>query len=536
MAGSGASSAGVTPPRCGVACRGCDDGGVRDPFDDSPKEACGVFGVIGVDEPVAHLTYLGLYALQHRGQESAGMAVSDGEYLTVVRDMGLVSNVFDDRTLAPLVGHLAIGHTRYSTTGSSTWGNAQPVYRNVGSFQFALGHNGNLTNTAQLARDHGMLDGTVTSDSDLVAELISRELVGVDIDSPDALERAIEAVLPRLEGAFSFVIMDAHRVYGVRDPNGLRPLCLGRRGDTWVVASESPALDIAGATMVREVEAGEVVVLEIGQPPRSLHPFPDERIDPRLCLFEFVYFARPDARLYGQSVHHARVRQGEALADQAPVEADMVMGVPESGVPAAEGYARRSGIPFGQGLVKNRYIGRTFIAPSQEMRALGVRMKFNPLRENIEGRRIVVVDDSIVRGTTQHQLVRMLREAGAREVHLRLTSPPVRWPCFYGMDFGDPDELLAAKLGVDGIARYLGVDSLAFIDVDRLLDSTGAAEAGFCTACFTGEYPIDVPVELNKAVLEEGAKSRVERSAAVAAGAVIEQPSLLPAEDARRSS
>jgi amidophosphoribosyltransferase len=277
-------------------------------------------------------------------------------------------------------------------------------------------------------------------------------------------------------------------------------------------------------------------VLELGHAPRSLRPFPEERIDPRLCLFEFVYFARPDTRLYGQSVHHARVRQGEALAEQAPVEADMVMGVPESGVPAAEGYARRSGIPFGQGLVKNRYIGRTFIAPSQEMRALGVRMKFNPLRENIEGRRIVVVDDSIVRGTTQHQIVRMLREAGAREVHLRLTSPPVRWPCFYGMDFGDTKELLAAKLSVDGIRKFLGVDSLAYIDIDRLLASTGAAPAGFCTACFTGTYPIEVPVELTKDVLEAGAAGRIERATTLAAGAVLDQPSLLPADDAHRTA
>ncbi|QYG91228.1 amidophosphoribosyltransferase [Iamia sp. SCSIO 61187] len=509
---------------------------MRDPFDDSPKEACGVFGVIGPDAPVAHLTYLGLYALQHRGQESAGMAVSDGDFLTVVRDMGLVSNVFDDRTLAPLTGHLAIGHTRYSTTGSSTWGNAQPVYRNVGDHQFALGHNGNLTNTAQLAAEHGMLPGTVSSDSDLMAELISAELAQRPGDtSGEAMEAALMAVLPRLEGAFSVVLMDTERVYGWRDPNGLRPLCLGRKDDTWVTGSESPALDIVGATMVREVEAGEVVVLSLDQPPRSLHPFPAERIDPKLCLFEFVYFARPDARLYGQSVHHARVRQGEALAAQAPVEADMVMGVPESGVPAAEGYARASGIPFGQGLVKNRYIGRTFIAPSQEMRALGVRMKFNPLRDNIEGRRIVVVDDSVVRGTTQHQLVRMLREAGAREVHLRLTSPPVRWPCFYGMDFGDSSELLAAKYDVDGIQEFLGVDSLAYIEIHRLLESTGAREAGFCAACFTGEYPIEVPVELSKDVLEEGATTRIDNSASVAAGSVLDQPSLLPADDAHRT-
>jgi amidophosphoribosyltransferase len=381
-----------------------------------------------------------------------------------------------------------------------------------------------------------MLPGTVASDSDLVAELLSQEIARTaDQASPDALEQAIVAVLPKLEGAFSFVVMDTERVYGARDPNGLRPLCLGRRDDTWVVASESPALDIVGAEMVREVAAGEVVVLEVGQPPRSLTPFPPERIDPRLCLFEFVYFARPDARLYGQSVHHARVRQGEALAEQAPVEADMVMGVPESGVPAAEGYARRSGIPFGQGLVKNRYIGRTFIAPSQEMRALGVRMKFNPLRDNIEGRRIVVVDDSIVRGTTQHQLVRMLREAGAREVHLRLTSPPVAWPCFYGMDFGDTKELLAARLDVDGIRDFLGVDSLAFIDIHRLLASTGAEEAGFCTACFTGVYPVEVPVSLSKGVLEGAGADRVERSTALAAGALLDQPSLLPADDAGRT-
>ncbi len=510
-------------------------GPVRDPFDDSPKEACGVFGIVGTDDPVAHLTYLGLYALQHRGQESAGMAVSDGDSLTVFRNMGLVSNVFDDRTLAPLVGHLAIGHTRYSTTGSSTWGNAQPVYRSVGDHQFALGHNGNLTNTAKLAADHGMLPGTVASDSDLVAELLSDEMSRAPggQGTPEALEAALVEVLPRLAGAFSFVVMDTERVYGMRDPNGLRPLCLGRKGDSWVLASESPALDIVGAEMVREVEAGEVVVLEAGREPRSLHPFPAERIDPRLCLFEFVYFARPDARLYGQSVHHARVRQGEALWEQAPVEADMVMGVPESGVPAAEGYARASGIPFGQGLVKNRYIGRTFIAPSQEMRALGVRMKFNPLRDNIEGRRIVVVDDSVVRGTTQHQLVRMLREAGALEVHLRLTSPPVRWPCFFGMDFGDTKELLAARLDLDGIQRFLGVDSLAYIDVERLLDSTGAREAGFCAACFTGHYPIEVPVEVGKDVLEAGAGSRIEGGSGAAAGSVLDQPSLLPADDAR---
>ena len=530
----------------------CDNDGVsevtvRDPDDDSPKEACGVFGVYAPGQPVAHLTYLGLYALQHRGQESAGMAVSDGEQVTVVKDMGLVSHVFDDRTLAPLTGHLAIGHTRYSTTGSSTWRNAQPVYRGVGETQFALGHNGNLVNTAELAEEAGMLEGTVASDSDLVAELVAGEpermastaahpASGSDVDTDPAeagatLDAAVAAVLPRLEGAFSLIFMDEQRVIGVRDPNGFRPLCLGRLEGGWVMASESPALDVVGAHFVREVEPGEMVIIDESGV-TSRRPFPSERLNPSLCIFEFVYFARPDTRLYGRSVHHARVRQGELLAEQAPVEADMVMGVPESGLPAAEGYARASGIPYGQGLVKNRYIGRTFIAPSQEMRALGVRMKLNPLRENLAGKRVVVVDDSVVRGTTQKQLVKMLREAGVKEVHLRLTSPPIKWSCFYGIDTGRRSELLAANLTVEEIRDYLDVDSLAFITLDRLVASTGTSGAGFCDACFTGEYPVPVPVTLSKGVLEAAPEAPVGAGAPIASG--LFAPALLPADDARR--
>ncbi|MBA2752573.1 MAG: amidophosphoribosyltransferase [Actinobacteria bacterium] len=476
--------------------------------DDKPKEACGVFGVYAPGQPVAQLTYLGLFALQHRGQESAGMAVSDGADLTIVKDQGLVAAVFDDRTLAGLGGDLAIGHCRYSTTGSSTWRNAQPAYRGAGTRHFALGHNGNLTNTEALATEAGMLPGTVTSDTDLVAELVGNELSQMPEDTGEGgdLEQALAAVLPRLEGAFSLVIMDEDHVIGVRDPNGFRPLCLGKLEHGWVLASESPALDIVGAHFVRELEPGEVVVIDASGP-RSLHPFPNERVDPRLCLFEFVYFARPDTRLYGQSVHQARVRIGEQLAEQAPVEADMVMGVPESGVPAAEGFARHSGIPFGQGVVKNRYIGRSFIAPSQELRAEAVRMKLNPLRENVVGKRIVVVDDSIVRGTTQKQLTKMLREAGATEVHLRITSPPVKWSCFYGIDTGDRTELLASSLTVEEIREYLNVDTLAYVNLDRLISSTGAAGAGFCDACFTGHYPVAVPVSLRKHMLEEPAAS-----------------------------
>jgi amidophosphoribosyltransferase len=515
-----------------------------DDADDHPKEACGVFAVHAPGQSVAHLTYLGLFALQHRGQEAAGMAVSDGEQLTVVKDQGLVASVFDDRTLAGLVGHLAIGHCRYSTTGSSTWRNAQPAYRSVGEHMFALGHNGNLVNTEALAKEAGMLEGTVTSDSDLVAELIAAELMahgeGDDVaaevhaaDPPVAppgsgagnglaaavpplgvtaaavpgradveLELAVAAVVPRLEGAFSLVIMDESRAIGVRDPQGFRPLCLGRLEAGWVLASETPALDIVGADFVRELEPGEMVVID-DDGVRSLHPFGTEAVDPHLCLFEFVYFARPDSRLYGQSVHQARIRMGEQLAEQAPVEADMVMGVPESGVPAAEGFALASGVPFGQGLVKNRYVGRSFIAPNQEMRARAVRMKLNPLRENITGKRLVVVDDTIVRGTTQRQLVRMLREAGALEVHLRITAPPVTWSCFYGIDTGDRSELLAYNLEVDHIRQYLDADSLSYLTLDRLVTATGAPGAGFCDACFTGHYPVEVPLTLRKHVLED---------------------------------
>jgi amidophosphoribosyltransferase len=488
---------------------------------DQLRDACGVFAVHAPGQSVAHLTYLGLFALQHRGQEAAGMAVSDGEQLTVVKDQGLVASVFGDRTLAGLVGHLAIGHCRYSTTGSSTWRNAQPAYRSVGDHMFALGHNGNLVNTEALAKEAGMLEGTVTSDSDLVAELIAAELAAHAEREPEgaalaAVERAVAEVMPRLEGAFSFVVMDETRAIGVRDPHGFRPLCLGRlegaggaegaegSGGGWVMASETPALDIVGAEFVRELEPGEMVVVD-DDGVRSLHPFGAEAVDPHLCLFEFVYFARPDSRLYGQSVHQARIRMGEELAEHAPVDADMVMGVPESGVPAAEGFARASGIPFGQGLVKNRYVGRSFIAPNQEMRARAVRLKLNPLRENVAGKRLVVVDDTIVRGTTQRQLVRMLREAGAVEVHLRITAPPVAWSCFYGIDTGDRTELIAHDLDVEGIGEYLEVDSLAYLSLDRLVTATGAPGAGFCDACFTGRYPVEVPLTLRKHVLEDNA-------------------------------
>jgi amidophosphoribosyltransferase len=468
------------------------------------KEACGVFGVYAPGRPVAHLTFDGLYALQHRGQESAGMAVSDGEVITVMKDMGLVTTVFDERKLSGLRGHMAIGHTRYSTAGSKDWIHAQPVYRAVCRAGFALAHNGNLTNTADLGEAAGMLPGLVGSDSDLVAELLGQAFPpeqpeGAIGERGDELEEALLRVLPAVEGAFSFVLLDADRLIGVRDPNGFRPLCLGRLEATddleqgWVLASESPALDVIGATFVRELEPGEMVVID-GKEVRSERPFPPGRLDPKLCIFEFVYFARPDTRLYGKEVHGARRRMGQLLATQAPVPADLVMGVPDSGVPAAEGYAVESGIPYGQGLVKNRYIGRTFIAPTQAERADGVRRKLNPLRENITGKRLVVVDDSIVRGTTTRAMVRMLREAGAVEVHLRISSPPFRWPCFYGIDTPDRTELLASIKTHQEILDFLDVDSLEYLTLEHLVRAIDAPGAGFCDACLTGDYPVPVPV------------------------------------------
>jgi amidophosphoribosyltransferase len=470
--------------------------------DDALREACGVFGVWAPGAPVAQLTFDGLYSLQHRGQESAGMAVSDGETITVVKDMGLVTNVFDERTVAALQGHLAIGHTRYSTTGSSTWRNAQPAYRSVGAAGFALGHNGNLTNTDALAERAGMLPGVVASDSDLVAELLSLVFSSeADDDGGGELEAALTEVLPDIEGAFSFVLMDADHLVGVRDPNGFRPLCLGRLDDGWVLASETPALDVVGARFVRELQPGEMVVIDHSGL-RSVQPFPPEQIDPKLCIFELVYFARPDSLLYGKEVHGARRRMGELLAEQAPVDADLVMGVPESGVPAAEGYARRSGIPYGQGLVKNRYIGRTFIAPTPEARARGVRRKLNPLRENIVGKRLIVVDDSVIRGTTTRAMVEMLRDAGAAEIHLRVSSPPYAWPCFYGIDTPDREGLLAARRSVPEIGEYLGVDSIAYLTLDNLERAIDAPGAGFCNACLTGEYPVAISPAPGREVLE----------------------------------
>jgi amidophosphoribosyltransferase len=468
-------------------------------------EECGVFGVWAPGEDVAKLTYYGLYALQHRGQEAAGMAVSDGSATVVYKELGLVAQVFDESILGAMKGHLAIGHCRYSTTGSCTWENAQPSFRTTGGGgSLALGHNGNLTNTSELARrvlDLGLEKDAMgaTNDSDLITALLAAK-------APDrSLEQAAMDILPTLHGAFSLVFMDEHTLYAARDPHGVRPLVLGRLDNGYVVASETAALDIVGATVVREIEPGEMIVVD----EQGLRTTRFAAATPKGCLFEYVYLARPDTTIAGQGVYTTRVQIGRTLAFEAPVDADLVIPVPESGTPAAVGYAEQSGIPYGMGLVKNAYVGRTFIQPSQTIRQLGIRLKLNPLREVIKGKRLVVVDDSIVRGNTQRALVRMLREAGAAEVHVRISSPPVMNPCFYGIDFASKAELIASGLSVEEIRASIGADSLAFVSLDGLTAASAQPADKLCRACFTGEYPIALPEQelIGKHVLEGLARS-----------------------------
>ena len=464
------------------------------PAEKGPQDACGVFGVWAPGEEVAKLTYFGLYALQHRGQESAGIATSDGVQILVYKDMGLVSQAFDEGVLSALHGHLAVGHCRYSTTGASVWENAQPTFRSTATGSIALGHNGNLTNTRELARivdDRLEAGGEMpmpghhirsTSDTDLISALLASR--------PDVpLEVAALDVLPLLRGAFSLVFMDESTLYAARDPQGIRPLVLGSLGGGWVVASETAALDIVGATFEREVQPGEIVAMDEGGL-RSRRFAPAE---PKGCLFEYVYLARPDTTIAGRSVHSTRVEVGRRLAIEAPADADIVIPVPESGTPAAVGYAEASGITYGTGLVKNSYVGRTFIQPSQTIRQRGIRLKLNPLRDVIAGKRLVVVDDSIVRGNTQRGVVRMLREAGAREVHVRISSPPVKWPCFYGIDFASHAELIANELSVDEIRESIGADSLGYISLEGLVAATTLPTEQLCRACFDGVYPVPLP-------------------------------------------
>ena len=447
---------------------------------------CGVFGIRSEDRDVARLSYFGLFALQHRGQESAGIAVSDKGRLTVVRDMGLVAQVFNEQQLHALPGEVAIGHTRYSTTGANRWANAQPLVHHGRARTVALGHNGNLVNVEELRAEleaDGVRLGS-GSDTEVIAALLGRD--------PAPLPEAMANTMGRLEGAYSVTALAEGILLAFRDPFGFRPLSLGLIGDDWVVASETCALDLMEAKVERDIEPGELLV--IGHDgPRSVRAFPPgEKLQ---CVFEYVYFARPDSALWGRNVHTVRKALGHQLAREHPVPADIVIPVPDSGTSAALGYSEESGTPYEMGLIRNHYVGRTFIEPKQGIRHFGVKVKLNPMPEMLQGKRVVVVDDSIVRGTTSRKIVRMLRNAGAREVHMRISSPPIQWPCYYGIDTPTRKELIGSSHNVEEIRRYLGADSLGYLSLDGMLKATGSDPAGFCHACFTGAYKVGIEPE-----------------------------------------
>jgi amidophosphoribosyltransferase len=470
----------------------------------SLREACGVFGVYTPHEDVARITFFGLYALQHRGQESAGIATSNSRTLYLKTGMGLVSQVFDEDDLSYLPGRFAIGHTRYSTTGASRADNAQPFRVSGPNGELALGHNGNIVN-AQEVRDELVREGVsflTGSDSEVIAQLLAHA------PGQDWTERWGH-VMRRLSGAYSLAVITPDAIMMARDPLGNRPLCLGKLDGGWVAASESCAFDHLGATFIREVEPGEVVYIDDGGL-QSLRPL--EARQPAFCVLEYIYFARPDSVLDGKLVYPVRMNLGRELAKEHPADADVVMGVPDSATAAAIGYSQASGIPFVEGLVKNRYVGRTFIQPDQRLREIGVHLKFNPLREVLQGRRVVLVDDTIVRATTTPRVIQMLRKAGAREVHMRITAPPITHPCFYGIDMGTRWELIAAQKTVEEIREHIGADSLGYLSREGLVNAVQSADDKLCLACFTGKYPTPVPLQMDKLAMEptDGALDRHE--------------------------
>ena len=458
------------------------------------RESCGVFGVYSSEIDIARLIFFALFALQHRGQESAGIAVTDGSEIKLHKKMGLVSQVFTEGDLALLKGHIGIGHNRYSTTGSSKPANAQPIIVRAENLTLALAHNGNILN-AQILRDELQSSGysfDTSTDSEVIANLI--------LASPGkSWEERLRHAMARLQGAYSLTIMTPDNLIGIRDPLGVRPLCLGNVDNGWVIASESCALDHIGAQFLRDIEPGEIVIIDRD----GMKSFKKREGKKAMCIFEYIYFARPDSILEGRLLYKARQAMGEMLAQEYPVGADLVMGVPDSATAAGSGYANASGIPFCEGLLKNRYVGRTFIEPDQRLRELGVQLKFNPLTEIIGGKRLVVVDDSIVRGTTTPHVVSLLRKAGAREVHLRICAPPIRHPCFLGVDMAREWELIAAQKDIPEIRDYLGADSLGYLSLDGLIKAVGLPRDIFCLACFTGDYPVPVQIGMDKLALEE---------------------------------
>jgi amidophosphoribosyltransferase len=463
--------------------------------DDHAQEACGVVGVYSPGEDVARVAFFGLYALQHRGQESAGIAAGDGERIRLHTAMGLVAQTLEEDDLARLPGHVAVGHTRYSTTGSSNIRNAQPILSRGPTVELALAHNGNVVNAAELREEVAEWGVTFssTSDSEIIAHLMSNAPAGT-------WEERVAYCMRRVRGAYSLTVMTKDSLLGIRDPLGVRPLCIGKLDGGWVIASETCALDHLGATFLREVEPGEAVMVD-GDGLRTIYQREPER-SPAPCVFEHIYFARPDSILGGKLVYSTRLAMGAELVREHPVEADMVIGIPDSATAAAVGYSQESGIPYGEGLVKNRYVGRTFISPDQRLRDLGVRTKLNPLPEIIEGRRLVVVDDSIVRGTTTPLVVGLLRKGGAREIHLRICAPPIMYPCHLGVDFPTRRELLASNKSVEEICSFLGADSLGYLSHEGLLRAIGVSRDSVCMGCFTGNHPIPIQLEMDKLALE----------------------------------
>ncbi|WP_353933102.1 amidophosphoribosyltransferase [Okeanomitos corallinicola TIOX110] len=465
---------------------------------DKPEEACGVFGIYAPEQDVARMAYFGLYALQHRGQESAGIATFEGKYVHQHKDMGLVSQVFSETILDELPGDIAVGHTRYSTTGSSRKANAQPAVVETRLGNLALAHNGNLVNTMQLREEllKTNVNLVTTTDSEMIAYAIAEEVNA----GAEWLEGAIRA-FHRCQGAFSLVIGTPDGVMGTRDSNGIRPLVIGTLESNpvrYVLASETCALDIIGAEYLRDVEPGELVwITENG-----LASFPwNQEAKRKLCIFEMIYFARPDSVVHNETLYSYRMRLGRKLAEESPIEADLVFGVPDSGIPAAIGFSQTSGIAYGEGLIKNRYVGRTFIQPTQSMRETGIKMKLNPLKDVLLGKRVVIIDDSIVRGTTSRKLVKALRDAGAAEVHMRISSPPVTHPCFFGIDTDTQDQLIAATKSVEEITKLLEVDTLAYLSWEGMLETTREDTNSFCSACFTGDYPLAIPEQMKRSKL-----------------------------------
>lgn len=477
---------------------------------DRPKEECGIFGIFTPHGEAARLTFFGLFALQHRGQESCGIAVSDGEKVRMHKDMGLVSQVFNEEILGTLPGHMGIGHTRYSTTGSSVRRNAQPVSCTTIVGDIAVAHNGNLIN-AHTLRSEMEAEGEVfdtTNDSEVIAKLLAREHHG------DLVE-AIRSVMKKVQGAYSVAVLTPKHVAAFRDPNGVRPLVIGKLDGGYCVASETCAFNPVQAETFRDLKPGQIAVVD-EHGPRIVQGVPSER--PAMCMFEFIYFARPDSVMYDTRLYQVRQRMGEALAEQHPVDADMVIPVPDTGIPGALGYSRISGIPYGEGLIKSRYIHRTFIQPDQRMREMGVRLKLTPMREQIEGKRLVLVDDSIVRATTTKQIVRLLFDNGATEVHVRITAPPIKHPCFYGIDMASRGELAAAKWSLDEIRDHIGATSLGYLSPEGAVAAVGKSRDQFCLACFTGEYPIPVPDQVQKDLFE---KPKVGAFATVRSGQAL---------------